>query len=108
MSHLQQRTLGYLDCKEAFPTSPTHMHGPQMLEEMRETVPREFDFVREARLMKALGERLRAAGHACILVPEPVSALTSQRLLVMQRMQGTICRTDKMMLFGTGMLVLAP
>ena len=51
-------------------------------------MPREFDFVREARLMKALGERLRAAGHTRILVPEPVSALTSQRLLVMQRMQG--------------------
>ena len=68
------------------------MRGLQMLEEMRETVPREFDFVREARLMKALGERLRAAGHARILVPEPVSALTSQRLLVMQRMHGAPCR----------------
>ena len=66
-----------------------------MLEEMRETVPREFDFVREARLMKALGERLRAAGHARILVPEPVSALTSQRLLVMQRMHGAPCRRDR-------------
>ncbi len=60
----------------------------QMLDEMRETVPREFDFAREARLMKALGERLRAAGHAAVLVPEPLAALTSPRLLVMQRMQG--------------------
>ncbi len=59
-----------------------------MLDEMRETVPREFDFAREARLMKALGERLRAAGHAAVLVPEPLAALTSPRLLVMQRMQG--------------------
>ena len=58
-------------------------------------MPREFDFVREARLMKALGERLRAAGHARILVPQPVSALTSQRLLVMQRMHGAPCRRDR-------------
>ena len=59
-----------------------------MLDEMRETVPREFDFAREARLMRALGARLRAAGHSRVRVPEPLCALTSPRLLVMQRMQG--------------------
>ncbi|KAK9822468.1 hypothetical protein WJX81_005700 [Elliptochloris bilobata] len=79
------RNLGRLCC---FVSSVLPFNPFLMLEEVRETVPREFDFVREACLMKALGERLRAAGHSLVLVPEPVSALTSPRLLVMQRMQG--------------------
>ena len=51
-----------------------------MLDEMRETVPREFDFAREARLMKALGRapargrprcgaRAGAAGGADLAAP---------------------------------------
>ena len=72
-----------------------------MLDEMRETVPREFDFAREARLMKALGERLRAGGHAAVLVPEPLAALTSPRLLVMQRMQGDKSASDPLCTVST-------
>ncbi len=55
---------------------------------MRETVPKEFDFLREARLMRVIAARLKAAGIEGVIVPEPLMALSSQQLLVMQRMPG--------------------
>ena len=55
---------------------------------MRETVPKEFDFLREAQLMRVIAARLKAAGIEGVIVPEPLMALSSQQLLVMQRMPG--------------------
>ena len=60
----------------------------QMLAEMRETVPKEFDFVREARLQSAVGARLQAGQVAGVCVPKPLLALTTPQVLVMQRMHG--------------------
>lgn len=59
-----------------------------LLAEMRQTVPKEFDFVREARLQTVMGGRLAADGHAHIVVPRPCAALTTRRLLVMERLDG--------------------
>ncbi|BDA51611.1 Protein ACTIVITY OF BC1 COMPLEX KINASE 8, chloroplastic [Coccomyxa sp. Obi] len=59
-----------------------------VLGEMRDTVPKEFDFLREARLMRVIAGRLRHARLPGVIVPEPVLALSSPQLLVMQRMQG--------------------
>jgi predicted unusual protein kinase regulating ubiquinone biosynthesis (AarF/ABC1/UbiB family) len=60
----------------------------QILGEMRETVPKEFDFLREARLMRVIAARLRKSGLQGVVIPEPLLALSSQQLLVMQRMHG--------------------
>ena len=57
-----------------------------MLDEMRDTVGKEFDFVREARLMLAIRKRLQDL--QCILIPKPLLSLTTPELLVMQRMSG--------------------
>jgi hypothetical protein len=59
-----------------------------LLGEMRATVPKEFDFVREARLQRVMGGRLAADGHPHIIVPRPCAALTTRRLLVMERLDG--------------------
>ncbi|CAL8465766.1 g5302 [Coccomyxa elongata] len=59
-----------------------------VLGEMRDTVPKEFDFLREARLMRVISGRLRHAQLPGMIVPEPLLALSSPQLLVMQRMQG--------------------
>lgn len=59
-----------------------------MLDEMRDTVGKEFDFVREARLMLVIRGRL--ADLQCIQVPRPVLSLTTPELLVMQRMSGQL------------------
>lgn len=56
---------------------------------MRDTVPKEFDFLREARLMRVIAGRLRHARLPGVIVPEPLMALSSPQLLVMQRMKGT-------------------
>lgn len=61
---------------------------PQILGEMRETVPKEFDFLREAKLMRVIASRVRGAGLKGVVIPEPLLALTSPQLLVMQRMHG--------------------
>lgn len=56
---------------------------------MRQTVPKEFDFIREARLQSALRARLGAAGFADrIVVPRPLLAACSRTLLVMERLDG--------------------
>jgi aarF domain-containing kinase len=59
-----------------------------LLSEMRQTVPKEFDFVREARLQRVMGGRLAADGFPHIAVPLPCAALTTRRLLVMERLDG--------------------
>ena len=61
----------------------------QLLEEMRDTVPKEFDFLREARLMQVIADRAAAAGLRGVTIPQPLLALSSKELLVMQRMPGT-------------------
>ena len=61
----------------------------QMLDEMRDTVGKEFDFVREARLMKAIAARLAGDTDLRIRIPQPLMDLTTPGLLVMQRMEGT-------------------
>ena len=56
---------------------------------MRQTVPKEFDFIREARLQSALRARLGAAGFADkIVVPRPLLAACSRTLLVMEKLEG--------------------
>lgn len=60
----------------------------QLLGEMRETVPKEFDFLREARLMRLIAARIKSARLPGVVVPEPLLALSSPQLLVMQRMPG--------------------
>ncbi len=60
----------------------------QILEEMSETVPKEFHFGREARLMRIIGARLHRSGFHTILVAQPLLALCSPNLLVMERMSG--------------------
>ena len=60
-----------------------------MLEEMRDTVPKEFDFLREAKLMQVIAARAKAAGLKGVTIPQPLLALSSKELLVMQRMPGT-------------------
>eukprot|EP00884_Botryococcus_braunii_P006323 jgi/Botrbrau1/15692/Bobra.4_1s0069.1 len=59
-----------------------------ILEEMSETVPKEFHFGREARLMRIIGARLHRSGFHTILVAQPLLALCSPNLLVMERMSG--------------------
>ena len=60
----------------------------QILEEMRDTVPKEFDFLREAKLMQVIAARAKAAGIQGVVIPKPLMALSSKGLLVMQRMEG--------------------
>jgi len=56
---------------------------------MRQTVPKEFDFIREARLQSALQARLGAAGFADkIVVPRPLLSACSRTLLVMEKLDG--------------------
>jgi len=60
-----------------------------MLKEMGQTVPKEFDFVREARLQAALQARLAPVGRAArVVIPTPRLDLTSRTVLVMQRLHG--------------------
>ena len=60
-----------------------------MLKEMGQTVPKEFDFVREARLQAALQARLALVGRAArVVIPTPRLDLTSRTVLVMQRLHG--------------------
>jgi predicted unusual protein kinase regulating ubiquinone biosynthesis (AarF/ABC1/UbiB family) len=63
----------------------------QAVQEIRESVPKEFDFCREARLMGTISSRLRAAGHTGVVVPQVLADLSSSRLLVMQHMPGGRC-----------------
>ena len=58
-----------------------------MLDEMRDTVGKEFDFVREARLMGVIKQRL-AKECPDIVIPQPFFGLTTPDLLVMQYMPG--------------------
>ena len=58
-----------------------------MLNEMAETVGKEFDFRREARLMDTVRSRLQDCSLA-VKIPQPVHSMTTTNLLVMQRMQG--------------------
>jgi predicted unusual protein kinase regulating ubiquinone biosynthesis (AarF/ABC1/UbiB family) len=51
--------------------------------------PQEFDFMREARLTRIIAARLAGAGVRGVAVPEPLLALSTPRMLVMQRMAGT-------------------
>lgn len=59
----------------------------QLLDEMRDTVGKEFDFVREARLMLVIRQRLKES-EKDICIPMPVMSMTTQDLLVMQYMPG--------------------
>ena len=52
-------------------------------------MPKEFDFLREARLMQVIAARAKAAGLQGVTIPQPLLALSSKELLVMQRMPGT-------------------
>ena len=56
--------------------------------ELRDAVPKEFDFVREARLTEAIGGNLRAGGHCRVRTPRVLTHLSSARLLVLERMEG--------------------
>ena len=78
------RVFGALRCSRC--------HLAQMLEEMAANVPKEFDFAREALLMRVIGARLAASGVRGVAVPEPLPALSSRALLVMQRMPGGFTR----------------
>ena len=60
-----------------------------MLDEMRDTVGKEFDFMREARLMHVIRQRLQDC-QIDIQIPQPLFSLTTPDLLVMQYMQGNI------------------
>lgn len=51
-------------------------------------VPKEFDFLCDVPLMRITG-RLCHARLPGVILPEPLLALSSPQLLVMQRMQGT-------------------
>lgn len=62
----------------------------QLLDEMRDTVGKEFDFVREARLMHVIRVRLQES-HQGVCIPEPIFSLTTPDLLVMQQMPGDGC-----------------
>lgn len=72
----------------ARPMCPMCFPGAQMLEEMAANVPKEFDFLREAHLMRVIGRRLAASGVRGVVIPEPLLTLSSPQLLVMQRMPG--------------------
>lgn len=61
----------------------------QMLDEMRDTVGKEFDFQREAVLMRAISRRLEPDALR-IRMPRPAMALCSPGLLVMEHMPGII------------------
>lgn len=58
-----------------------------MLDEMRDTVGKEFDFLREARLMGVIRQRLQDH-NIDIEIPKPFLNLTTPDLLVMQYMPG--------------------
>lgn len=60
-----------------------------MLDEMAATVGKEFDFLREALLMRVIGARLAADGLR-IRIPRPALSLCSRGLLVMQRLEGAV------------------
>ncbi|CAL5224036.1 g6658 [Coccomyxa viridis] len=79
------RNLGRL---AAFVRDSMPFDAVPILEEMRDTVPKEFDFLREAKLMQVMAARAKAAGIHGVLIPEPLMALSSKGLLVMQRMEG--------------------
>ena len=68
----------------------THTHPPtqQLLAEMGQTVPKEFDFIREARLQTALGARLAVATCGRVIAPRALPGLTSRAVLVMERLHG--------------------
>ena len=51
-------------------------------------MPKEFNFLREARLMCVIAARAKAAGIQGVVIPQPLMALTCRELLVMQRMPG--------------------
>ena len=68
-----------------------------MLDEMAETVGKEFDFEREARLMETVRQRLEVS-NTDVKIPKPIQPLTSTRLLVMKRMQGKSYDRDTILL----------
>ena len=60
----------------------------QVVQELRDAVPKEFDFLREARLTEAIGNSLRAGGYDRVRTPRVLGALSTARLLVLERMEG--------------------
>ena len=58
--------------------------------EIQASIPKEFDFRREARLQAAIRARLLAHGGAAatVRIPRPVPALCSRGLVVMERLPG--------------------
>ncbi|CAL8465797.1 g5333 [Coccomyxa elongata] len=64
-------------------SSPSRVGG-----DARDETAKEFDFLREARLMRVTANRLCHARMPGVIVPEPLMALSSPQLLIMQRMEG--------------------
>ena len=60
---------------------------------LKRAAPQEFDFLREAQLMRVIAARLAAAGVRGVAVPEPLLALSTPRMLVMQHMPGGTAAT---------------
>ena len=79
----------------------------QMLQEMRATIRAEFNFLREAHVMRAIAARLKGDGVG-IVIPEPLFALSSPHLLVMQRMSGhlNVLSDSATMLLGSNEIIL--
>ncbi|GMH35951.1 hypothetical protein BSKO_03819 [Bryopsis sp. KO-2023] len=59
-----------------------------IVQEMRRAIPLEFNFLREARLAKAIKTRLASSEFGDLLVPESVMELCTDRMLVLEYMEG--------------------
>jgi aarF domain-containing kinase len=61
-----------------------------IVREIQASIPKEFDFRREARLQAAIRARLLARGGsaAAVHIPRPLGALCSRGLIVMERLPG--------------------
>lgn len=61
-----------------------------IVREIQTQIPKEFDFVRERRMMEVIRGRLEASGaHPGVLIPRSVPELCTARQLVLEKMEGT-------------------
>lgn len=56
--------------------------------EMRQAIPREFDFIREARLSQAVRSRLATPEFSNLVIPRAAMELCTERMMVMEFMEG--------------------
>lgn len=75
---------------------------------MGQTVPKEFDFIREARLQAALGARLAVATRGRVIAPRALPGLTSRAVLVMERLHGVPLSTIVREATGPGGVAAVP